>query len=206
MNYSPSLILLLFILQTSISMAQPTHIQKATFGAGCFWCTEAVYHRVNGIISAEAGYSGGNVPNPGYREVVSGQTGHVEVAQITFDADIISYDQLLQIFWHTHNPTTLNRQGADVGTQYRSVIFYHNEEQKRIAEKSFRETDSSGLWPAPLVTAIEPLPNYFPAENYHQDYYENNPNAGYCSVVIAPKIQKLFSKFPEWIKPKFKDK
>ncbi len=174
--------------------------EQATFGAGCFWCTEAIYERVKGIEKAEAGFSGGHVENPSYREVITGKTGHAEVARITYDPEVISYEELLEVFWHTHNPTTLNRQGADIGTQYRSAIFYHNDEQKRIAEESLKKTDESGLWDDPIVTEISPLKNYYTAENYHQDYYENNSNAGYCQVVIAPKIKKFKEDFKHLLK------
>lgn len=180
--------------------AEQEGYQQATFGAGCFWCVEAIYQRVNGVISVESGYSGGNVKNPSYREVTTGRTGHAEVARITFDPSIISFKELLEVFWHTHNPTTLNRQGADVGTQYRSAIFYHDEDQKRIAEQSREKTDASDLWEDPIVTEVSPLENYYKAEDYHQNYYDNNPNAGYCSVVIAPKIAKFKKDFPHLLK------
>lgn len=170
-------------------------MQKATFGAGCFWCVEAVFQNLKGVKSVISGYAGGHVENPSYREVCSGQTGHAEVAQIRFDPDIISYDQLLTVFWHTHNPTTKNRQGADVGPQYRSVIFYHDDEQKQKAGQSKKETDASGLWDDPIVTEIEPLDTFYKAESDHQNYYKNNPGAGYCSFVIAPKIKKLRNEF-----------
>ncbi|MEX0845572.1 MAG: peptide-methionine (S)-S-oxide reductase MsrA [Balneolaceae bacterium] len=176
------------------------NLEKATFGAGCFWCVEAIYELVNGIEYVESGYSGGHVENPSYNEVTSGKTGHAEVARIHFDPDVISFEELLEVLWHTHNPTTLNRQGNDVGTQYRSVIFYHNEEQKEIAEKSLKKTDESGLWDDPIVTKIEPLKNYYVAENYHQNYFENNPNAGYCSYVIAPKVKKFKKDFDYLLK------
>lgn len=174
--------------------------EQATFGEGCFWCSEAVYEEVKGVKSVVAGYAGGHVKNPSYREVCTGNTGHAEVARIIFDPSVVSYKELLEVFWHTHNPTTLNRQGADVGTQYRSVIFYHNEQQKKIAEESMAETEKSGLWEDPIVTEIEPLKNFYEAENYHQDYYANNPNAGYCSVVIAPKIKKFKQEFSYLLK------
>lgn len=180
------------------------NIEQATFGAGCFWCVEAVFEEVKGIKSAVAGYAGGKLKNPSYQQVASGQTEHAEVARITYDPEIISYKQLLEIFWHTHNPTTKNKQGADVGPQYRSVIFYHNEEQKEIAEQSLKKTDQSGLWEDPIVTEIEPLSNYSEADNYHQDYYENNPNAGYCTVVIAPKLKKFRQEFPHLLKEEVK--
>ncbi len=170
--------------------------ENATFGAGCFWCVEAIYQRVNGVLAVESGYAGGHVKNPTYEQVVSGNTGHAEVVRVMFDPDVISFEELLEVFWHTHDPTTLNRQGADVGTQYRSAIFYHNEDQKKIAEKSLAKTDKSDLWDDPIVTEISPLMNYSTAEDYHQNYFNNNPNAGYCSVVIAPKVAKFKKDFP----------
>lgn len=182
-----------------------TTMEEATFGAGCFWCVEAVFEELKGVQSAVAGYAGGKLPNPTYRQVSSGQTGHAEVARITFDPSVISYEQLLEVFWHTHNPTTKNRQGADVGPQYRSAIFYHNKKQKEIAEKSLEKTDQSDLWEDPIVTEIEPLTNYSVAENYHQNYYENNPNAGYCQVVIAPKLKKFRKDFSHLLKDKVKE-
>jgi len=175
-------------------------MEQATFGAGCFWCVEAVFKSLKGVQKVESGYSGGHIKNPSYREVCSGSTGHAEVAQITFDPGVIPYETLLEVFWHTHNPTTLNRQGADQGTQYRSVIFYHNEQQKKTAQVSLQKTDDSGLWDDPIVTTIEPLKNYYPAEADHQDYYDRNPQAGYCSFVIAPKLQKLYKEFPHLLK------
>lgn len=170
--------------------------ETAVFGAGCFWCVEAIYQRVNGVVAVESGYAGGHVENPTYNQVVSGKTGHAEVAKVTFDPNQISFEELLEVFWHTHDPTTLNRQGADVGTQYRSAIFYNSLEQKQIAEKSLRKTDESDLWRDPIVTEITPLSNYSTAEDYHQNYFNNNPNAGYCSVVIAPKLAKFKKDFP----------
>ncbi|MEX0681559.1 MAG: peptide-methionine (S)-S-oxide reductase MsrA [Balneolales bacterium] len=170
--------------------------QQATFGAGCFWCVEAIYQRVSGVISVESGFSGGHIEDPSYNQVVSGNTGHAEVAHITFDPAVISFEQLLEVFWHTHDPTTLNRQGADIGPQYRSVIFYHNNDQKQIAEASLKKTDTSGLWDDPIVTEISPLINYYKAEDYHQNYFNNNPDAGYCSIVIAPKVAKFKKDFP----------
>ena len=197
------ILILILTLIFSTDMNDPQNEKKyeeATFGAGCFWCTEAIYEQINGIVDVEAGFSGGDVKNPSYREVVSGKTGHAEVARIKYDPDVISYGELLEVFWHTHNPTTLNRQGADIGTQYRSAIFYHSEEQKRVAEKSLEKTDNSDLWDDPIVTEISPLENYYTAENYHQNYYENNPNAGYCQVVIAPKIKKFKQDFSHLLK------
>lgn len=176
--------------------------ETAVFGAGCFWCVEAIYERVSGVKSVVSGYAGGHVEDPTYRQVTSGTTGHAEVARLEYDPNVISYEELLEVFWHTHNPTTKNRQGADVGPQYRSVIFYMNEEQKEIAEKSLKKTDASDLWEDPIVTEIEPLSNYSVAEDYHQNYYENNPNAGYCSIVIAPKIAKFKKDFPHLLSDK----
>ena len=177
-----------------------TNLHKSTFGAGCFWCTEAVFQELQGVKSVTSGYAGGHIPNPSYREVTSGTTGHAEVARIEYDPEVISYEQLLTVFWHTHNPTTKNRQGADVGTQYRSVIFYHDDKQQEAAEQSLKETDASNLWDDLIVTDIEPLSNFWEAEDYHQNYFATNPNAGYCSVVIAPKIKKLRNEFSDLLK------
>lgn len=188
--------ILLLLPMTDTDVNNSDELKEATFGAGCFWCVEAIYQRVNGVVAVESGYSGGHVEDPAYRQVVTGTTGHAEVIRLKFDPDIISFDELLEVFWHTHDPTTLNRQGADVGPQYRSAIFYHNEEQKRIAETSMKKTDESDLWDDPIVTEISPLINYYKAEDYHQNYFNNNPNAGYCSVVIAPKLAKFKKDFP----------
>ena len=196
------LVVTLIFGSTTVIQAQnmKPKLEEATFGAGCFWCVEAVFELVEGVEHVESGYSGGHVQNPSYREVTTGRTGHTEVARVVYDPEKVSYELLLEVFWHTHDPTTLNRQGNDVGFQYRSVIFYHNEEQKRIAEASLKKTDASDLWKDPIVTAIEPLSNYFVAENYHQDYFENNPNAGYCSYVIAPKVKKFKKEFGHLLK------
>lgn len=164
-------------------------MEKATFGGGCFWCVEAVYERLPGVQSVVSGYAGGTKPNPTYEEVCTGKTGHAEVAQITFDPTKISYDQLLEMFWQAHDPTTLNRQGADVGTQYRSVIFYHDEKQKAAAEKS--KAAAQKAFDDPMVTEIVPLKQFYPAENYHQEYYRNHQNAPYCTFIIKPKLKKL---------------
>ena len=177
-----------------------TGMQVATFGSGCFWCTEAIFERLNGVVKVESGYAGGTVENPTYEEVCTGKTGHAEVTQITYDPKIITYDELLEVFWKTHDPTTLNRQGNDVGTQYRSVIFYHNEEQKELTENYKKELDKSGAWDNPIVTEISPVTNFYPAEGYHQDYYENNPNQGYCAFVIAPKVEKFEKVFKDKLK------
>ncbi|MCB2205787.1 peptide-methionine (S)-S-oxide reductase MsrA [bacterium] len=161
----------------------------ATFGGGCFWCIEAIFEQLDGVESVTAGYAGGSVPNPTYQAVCSGETGHAEVAQIVFDTGLISYAELLEMFWQAHDPTTLNRQGADVGTQYRSAIFYNDEEQHEIAEKSKKAAQE--YFDDPIVTEIAPLDRFWPAENYHQDYYRNNRRAPYCQAVIAPKLRKL---------------
>jgi len=176
--------------------------QKATFGSGCFWCTEAVFERLNGVQKVVSGYAGGIVENPTYEQVCSGKTGHAEVTQITYDPKVITYDELLEVFWKTHDPTTLNRQGNDVGTQYRSVIFYHNDEQKRLAEKYKEELNKSGAWDKPIVTEISPFTNFYPAEKYHQNYYDNNPAQPYCSFVITPKVEKLEKVFKDKLKKK----
>jgi peptide-methionine (S)-S-oxide reductase len=179
------------------SMAE---LKKATFGSGCFWCTEAVFERLNGVHSVVSGYSGGKIEDPAYEEVCNGTTGHAEVTQITYDPDVITFDELLEVFWKTHDPTTLNRQGNDVGPQYRSVIFYHDDEQKQLAEKYKEELNKSGAWDKPIVTEISPLINFYNAEDYHQDYYANNPSQGYCTFVIAPKLEKLEKVFKDKLK------
>jgi peptide-methionine (S)-S-oxide reductase len=175
-------------------------LQLATFGSGCFWCSEAIFERVKGVTTVVAGYTGGNIPNPTYEAVCSGKTGHAEVIQIKFDSSLVSYDELLEVFWETHDPTTLNRQGADVGTQYRSVIFYNDEDQKNKAENYKAELNKAGIWKDPIVTEISPLKKFYSAEKYHQDYYEQNPNQGYCSFVITPKIEKFEKVFKDKLK------
>jgi len=163
----------------------------ATLGGGCFWCTEAVFTELKGVEKVESGYSGGTVPNSSYQQVCSGRTGHAEVVQITFDPKVISFKEILQIFFTVHDPTTPNRQGADVGTQYRSVIFYHNDEQKAVAEQVIREIKAARVWNAPIVTQVEPFRAFYRAEDYHQEYFKKNPGQGYCQVVIAPKVVKF---------------
>ncbi|HQF43623.1 MAG TPA: peptide-methionine (S)-S-oxide reductase MsrA [Ignavibacteriaceae bacterium] len=175
-------------------------LDTATLGTGCFWCTEAIFERVNGVVSVISGYSGGNIANPTYEEVCEGTTGHAECTQITFDPSIISYDELLEIFWKTHDPTTLNKQGNDVGTQYRSVIFYHNNEQKQKAEYYKQKLTDEKIWDKPIVTEITKFEKFYPAENYHQEYYENNPNQGYCVYVITPKVEKFEKIFNDKLK------
>lgn len=174
--------------------------EVATFAAGCFWCTEAVFQRLKGVVKVENGYSGGSVPNPTYEAVCTGQTGHAECTQITFDPKIISYKELLEVFWKTHDPTTLNRQGNDIGTQYRSAIFYHNDEQKRLAEKYKRELDDAKIWKDKIVTEISEFKKFYKAEDYHQNYYNQNGNQPYCSFVITPKIEKFKKVFADKLK------
>src|SRR6478672_2909213 len=166
-------------------------IQIATLANGCFWCSEAIFKRLKGVKSVLPGYSGGIVENPSYEQVCTGKTGHTESIQIEFDPTVIPYEKILDVFWHTHDPTTLNRQGADVGTQYRSAIFYHNEEQRKVAEQTIAEINAAHIWNAPIVTEVTPLQTFYKAEDYHQEYYQNNPNQGYCRIVIAPKVTKF---------------
>jgi peptide-methionine (S)-S-oxide reductase len=184
----------LLLCTTSLSQKgkQMPQLEKATLGAGCFWCVEAVFERLPGVQSVVAGYAGGTTPNPTYEEVCTDTTGHAEVAQITFDPSKISYEKLLEVFWKAHDPTALNRQGADVGTQYRSVIFYHDERQRIAAEKSKQEAQKNFC--DPIVTEIKPLTHFYVAENYHQDYFNKNQNAPYCRLVIKPKLEKLHLK------------
>ncbi len=174
-------------------MTQET--QAATLGGGCFWCLEAIYQQVRGVTSVVSGYAGGSVDNPDYKSVCTGATGHAEVVRITFDPAVIIYADLLHIFWRIHDPTTLNRQGGDVGTQYRSIILHHDEEQQRAAEVSRTEADASDLWSASIVTEIEPLDTFYEAEAYHHDYYLNNPRQPYCFMVIDPKVDKFRKSF-----------
>jgi peptide-methionine (S)-S-oxide reductase len=170
-------------------------VEVVTLAGGCFWCTEAAFTIVKGVEKVEPGYTGGSVPNPTYEQVSSGTTGHAEAAQITFNPDVISYREILEIFFATHDPTTLNRQGPDVGTQYRSAIFYHNEAQKTTAEIVIAELEKEGIWDAPIVTQVEPLKVLYKAETYHKDYYNKHPNQPYCQQVITPKLVKLQQRF-----------
>ena len=183
--------LITFTFFSIISGQNMNNTEIATVGGGCFWCIEAVYQRIEGVISVIPGYAGGKSKTTTYREVCTGKTGHAEVAKIEFNKDIISYKQLLNIFWQAHDPTTLNRQGNDVGTQYRSVIYFHNEEQKMTAIKSKSEADKSGYWDDGIVTELSEIYNYSDAEDYHNNYYDNNPNQPYCVFVIKPKLDKL---------------
>jgi len=197
-------LVLLFLLPTAIHAQTREKMEMTydtiTFGTGCFWCSQAIFERVKGVVSAVAGYSGGEIPNPTYQQVLQGNTGHAEVVQVVYNPDAINFGKLLEIFWKTHNPTTLNRQGADVGTQYRSVIFYHNQQQKQLAEAYKEKLDNAGIWPDPVVTEISPYKNFYPAEKYHQEYYRKNPSAGYCQFVITPKIEKFEKIFKELVK------
>jgi len=174
-------------------------LDTATLANGCFWCSEAVYRELKGVKSITVGYTGGTVANPSYDLVCTGTTGHAEAAKIVYDPKIISYPELLEIFWQTHDPTTLNRQGADVGTQYRSAIYYHNDYQKQTAEKYKAELNSSGAWPNPIVTEISPAGAFYVAENYHQDYYSHNSHAPYCQFVIKPKLDKFHKVFKDML-------
>ena len=212
-----SLILGIVTLFTSVSCGQKTENQKIskkmneekvnmtgmetiTFGAGCFWCVEAVFQQIEGVVKVESGYSNGTTKNPSYREVCTGNTGHAEVVQVTFDPKKVSFDTILEIFWKTHDPTTLNRQGADEGTQYRSAVFYANEAQKQAAETWKKKLNDEHVFPNPIVTEITPLSNYSKAEDYHQDYYDLNGHNPYCQVVIKPKMDKLQKTFKDKLK------
>ena len=170
----------------------------ATLGGGCFWCVEAIYQDLNGVLKVESGYSGGHIDNPTYKEVCSGLTGHAEVVQVTFDPAIVSYQDVLRVFFTVHDPTTLNRQGNDSGTQYRSVIYYHSEAQKKVAEAAIIEAKEA--WDDPIVTEVSPFEKFYKAEDYHQNYYKDNPNQGYCSFIIAPKVKKFREKFKDKLK------
>jgi len=175
-------------------------MEKATFGNGCFWCTEAIFQNLKGVESVVSGYSGGKVKNPTYKEVCSGLTGHAEVIEIEYDADLIAYEELLEVFWNTHDPTTLNRQGNDVGTQYRSAVFYHNETQKKIAEKYKVQLGNSNVYSDPIVTEIVPAVLFYPAEDHHQNYFNLNGNQPYCNFVVRPKVEKFLSKYGNKVK------
>ncbi|MHC1697919.1 MAG: peptide-methionine (S)-S-oxide reductase MsrA [Geobacteraceae bacterium] len=174
--------------------------EKATLGGGCFWCLEAAYQCLKGVASVVSGYAGGTPAYPLYEQVCMGTTGHAEVVQITFDPAVISYEDLLSVFWCIHDPTTRNRQGHDKGTQYRSIIFYHSEEQQRVAERSLREAEATGAWSGPIVTEIVPYTAFYPADERHQDYFRSHPEEAYCQVVIEPKVAKLRRSFQEKLK------
>jgi peptide-methionine (S)-S-oxide reductase len=206
-----SLILILFNLTSCAQDSQPKKenvnkmtekqsLDTATFGAGCFWCVEAVFQRLNGVEKVISGYSGGTKENPTYREVCTGKTGHAEACQILYDPKVITYPELLEVFWSTHDPTTLNKQGADVGTQYRSVIFYHNDEQKRLAEGYKAELTKEKIYKDPIVTEIVPFKKFYEAEDYHKNYYNENPEQAYCNLVIQPKVEKFEKIFKKKLK------
>jgi peptide-methionine (S)-S-oxide reductase len=175
-------------------------MEKATFGNGCFWCTEAVFQNLEGVEKVVSGYAGGHMENPTYKQVTSGNTGHAEVLQITYDPDKISFEELLEVFWKTHDPTTLNRQGNDIGPQYRSIVLYHNEEQRELAEQYKQELDASGAFPGPIVTTVEPLQEFYPAEDYHQNYFNQHGHEPYCTFVIRPKVAKFRHEFKDKLK------
>lgn len=212
--------LLVLLIMASVSCKPNTTIKKggniemdsydaskmdtATFGAGCFWCTEAVFQSLKGVYKVTSGYSGGHKENPTYEEVCTGTTGHAEVSQIVFNPAEITFDELLQVFWRTHDPTSLNRQGNDVGTQYRSVIFYHSEKQKESAEYYKEQITQENIWDKPIVTEITAFTKFYPAEDYHQNYYNNNPGQGYCSFVITPKVEKFKKLFADRLKKEYK--
>jgi peptide-methionine (S)-S-oxide reductase len=177
-----------------------SNFQTATLAGGCFWCLEAVFDEVKGVHSVESGYAGGHVENPSYKAVCTGMTGHAEVVRVTFDPDIVSYRDLLNVFFGIHDPTTLNRQGADVGTQYRSAIFYHDEEQKRIAEEVIKDLEGQKIWDKPIVTTLEKMDRFYVAEDYHQEYFANNPYQPYCMAVVAPKVNKFRKHYLDMLK------
>ncbi len=181
-------------------MDDKKNLQTATFGSGCFWCTEAIFQNLKGVRSAVSGYSGGEIENPTYKAICTGETGHAEVIQVTFDPNIISFTELLEVFWKTHDPTTLNRQGADVGTQYRSVVFYHDEKQKELAEEYKQKLENEKVFINSIVTEITSFTNFYKAENYHQDYYDQNKREPYCSFVITPKVEKFKKVFKDKLK------
>jgi peptide-methionine (S)-S-oxide reductase len=178
----------------------PDNLQTATLGAGCFWCVDTIFRQLRGVQQVTSGYAGGTIPDPTYQQVCTGNTGHAEAIQIIFDPQQISFTDLLNVFWRIHDPTTLNRQGGDIGPQYRSVIFYHNAQQQGLAEKSRNDLAATGLWTDPIVTEIVPYSNFYPAEEYHQNYFQRNPQQGYCQVVINPKVRKFRKEFAARLK------
>jgi len=179
---------------------RPGRVETATLAGGCFWCLDGAYRDLRGVISVESGYAGGQLVDPDYKSVCCGTTAHAEVVQVTFDPQEISFQEILEVFFTIHDPTTLNRQGADVGTQYRSAIFYHNEDQQAAAEQVIAEIEAAKIWPNPIVTEITPLDVFYPAEDYHQEYFQRNPYQGYCQVVIAPKVAKFREKYAHRLK------
>lgn len=187
-------------MQTANDQNFDSHLDSATLGAGCFWCVEAVFQELEGVQKVVSGYSGGHIVNPSYKDVCTGQTGHAEVCRVYYDSSVISFDEILEAFWSSHDPTTLNRQGNDEGTQYRSVIFYHNEKQKEIAEKYKAKLNSENTFGKAVVTEISKLSNFYIAEDYHQNYFKDNPNQAYCSFVISPKVEKFRKVFKHKLK------
>lgn len=181
----------------SITFMSESNLQKATVGGGCFWCLEAVYQQVRGVVHVESGYAGGQTLNPNYDAVCSGQTGHAEVVQIEFDADVLTYQKILEIFFAIHDPTTLNRQGNDIGSQYRSVIYAHDQEQRMIAQNIIKQLTQENIFDQPIVTELADLPTYYRAEDYHQNYFNNHPDQGYCAFVVSPKVSKFRKQFSE---------
>jgi peptide-methionine (S)-S-oxide reductase len=200
MKYLILLFLTIYSLTTMAQDNQKTTTELATFGNGCFWCTEAIFQELKGVSNVQSGYSGGQTTNPSYKEVCAGTTGHAEVIQLTFDPNVITFDELLEVFWETHDPTTLNRQGNDVGTQYRSAIFYHNEEQKKLSLLYKEKLNASGAWSDPVVTEITEYDKIYIAENYHQDYFNLNGDQPYCSFLIRPKVEKFRKVFKDKLK------
>jgi len=177
-----------------------TQHEITTLGGGCFWCLEAVYDQLEGVLDVVSGYSGGHIPNPDYKSVCTGRTGHAEVVQVSFDPAVVSFQEILEVFFTIHDPTTLNRQGADVGTQYRSVIYYHSEAQKATAEKVIAEFEAAKIWPNRIITEVTALDTFYPAEDYHQEYFQRNPYQGYCRAVVAPKVAKFRQKYAQRLK------
>lgn len=190
-----NLLLAILAMSATSATAEPPTVERLTLGGGCFWCVEAVYEELRGVHTAVSGYAGGHLDNPSYKQVTSGTTGHAEVVQVSFDPAVISRDKLLEVFFTIHDPTTLNRQGADVGPQYRSAAYYESEEQKLAIEKAIKATEASGEWRGKVVTEVAPLKKFYAAEDYHQEYYELNGEQPYCSIVIAPKIAKFRKRF-----------
>lgn len=192
---------ILLIITFSIQhLAMAQELKQATFASGCFWCTEAIFQRVNGVETVVSGFSGGTVKNPAYKEVITGRTGHAECIQISYNPAVVSYAELLEIFWKTHDPTTLNRQGNDVGTQYRSAVFYHDDEQRELAQHYKKKLNEAGIWSDPIVTEIAPMTAFYQAENYHQNYFNLNGQQPYCSYVIQPKVDKFMKVFADKLK------
>jgi len=201
-------IIVVFVLLSGITFGKTNmntekenkNLEIVTLGAGCFWCVEAIFQELEGVEQVVSGYMGGETKNPTYKEICTGETGHAEVCQITYNPAVISFDDLLEVFWQTHNPTTLNRQGADKGTQYRSAVFYHTEQQMKLAQSYKNKLAESGAWDDPIVTEITKVSKFYPAENYHQDYFNNNNNQPYCSFVIKPKMEKFKKIFKDKLK------